>query len=448
MNAHEKFNFKKKEDLVEKIHGLGADIPLAENCSALFEKISIAGRMLPNRLVVNPMEGADSDGRGAPSELTFRRYQRFASGGSSVIWFEATAVRQDGRSNPHQLFLQAETVDAFKRLVEETRSAAERTFGAGRSLLLILQITHSGRNSKPLGTPVPVIAQHNPHLDPPMKLPPDFPVIHDDELVRLQEIFVRAGRLAAEAGFDGVDVKACHGYLVSELLGSFMREDSRYGGPFENRTHFLLETMRQIREAVPGLILTCRLSAYDSLPFPYGFGVDRADPQKEDLTEPKALVRELFKVGLPLLHVSLGIPRYKPQYGRPFDMPVRGGAVPDEHPLTGVARHIRIAGALQREFADLAVIGSGYSWLRQFFPYAAAAAVREKRTSLIGLGRGSLGYPDFARELAEKGRLHPARVCTTCSQCSELLRAGRPTGCTIRDAGLYLREYNDLVKTG
>ena len=118
MNVHEKFNFKKKEDLVEKIRGLGADIPLAENCSALFEKISIAGRTLPNRLVVNPMEGADSDGRGAPSELTFRRYRRFASGGSAVIWFEATAVRQDGRSNLRQLFLQAETVDAFKRLVE------------------------------------------------------------------------------------------------------------------------------------------------------------------------------------------------------------------------------------------------------------------------------------------------------------------------------------------
>jgi len=432
MAAHERFAFRTRDDLLARAQALGLSLPFADAIGPLLEPVRIGGRTLANRLAVLPMEGADGDAHGAPSDLTVRRYRRFAAGGSGLIWFEATAVVQAGRSNPHQLWLTERSQDAFKKLVETIRTEGRRT--TGREPLLVFQLTHSGRFAKPEGKPRPTIAHHSPHLDPLHGLPADHPLIADEELDRLQDGFVRTAELAAAAGFDAVDVKACHGYLVSELLASHTRLRSRYGGAFENRSRFLLETARKIKNRVAGLIVTSRLSATDLVPYPYGFGMDAEHPDRMDLAESKALAGAL--VG-PLLLTSLGIPFWKPAYGRPFDIPVPGGKVPDEHPLDGIARHLRITAEFQRSYPELAVVGPGYSWLRQFFPHVAAAAVRAGEATLVGLGRGAFAYPAFARDLAERGGLDTHRVCTTCSRCTELLRAGRPAGCVVRDREVY-----------
>ena len=254
---------------------------------------------------------------------------------------------------------------------------------------------------------------------------------------RIQEDFVLSAKLAREAGFDGVDIKACHGYLVSELLASFTREHSRYGGSFENRSRFLVETARKIKDCVPGMIMTSRISAYDAIPYPYGFGVDKKSWEKEDLTEVKALIKNLLPIGFPLLNVSLGNPHYKPHFGRPYDLPMEGGYIPDEHPLIGVSRLLRITAELQHEFPVLPVVGTGYSWLRHFFPNVGAAIIGTKKAKIIGLGRGALAYPDFAKDLMEKGTLNRRKACTTCSLCSDLLRKGKPAGCVSRDRKAY-----------
>ena len=70
-------------------------------------------------MAVHPMEGFDAELNGSPSELTFRRYKRYAKGGSGLIWFEATSVNSEGRSNPRQLILNAKNLDAYKRLVKK-----------------------------------------------------------------------------------------------------------------------------------------------------------------------------------------------------------------------------------------------------------------------------------------------------------------------------------------
>ena len=86
----------------------------------------------------------------APGALSFRRYQRYARGGAGLIWFEATAVLHEGRSNPGQLTLTDETVGEFKRLVAESRRIAADAFGSDRRPVWICQLTHSGRYSKPM----------------------------------------------------------------------------------------------------------------------------------------------------------------------------------------------------------------------------------------------------------------------------------------------------------
>ncbi len=440
-SVHERFRFRDRAGLEKRIGELGLDIPLADDLSPLFTPLAVGGKAVANRLVTLPMEGADADPAGAPTDLTFRRYRRFARGGCGLIWFEAAAVRPEGRGNPRQLMASERTAGSLARLVEETRRAAAERFGAGRPLLLILQLTHAGRFAKPEGRPSPVIAQHNPVLDSRMRLSADHALITDSSLDALREDYVRAASLAARAGFDGVDIKACHGYLVSELLAARARADSRYGGPFANRSRFLLETIQKIRVEAPGLLVGTRLNLYDAIPWPFGFGADPAGGDDEDLREPRELSRKLAAAGVSLIAATCGIPAYKSHYGRPFDTPVTGVELPAEHPLVGVARWLRITAAAQTAAPEIRVVGGGYSWLRHFFPPVAAAMVSSGRASLIGLGREAIAYPDWAADLESSGRLDPRRVCTACSKCSEMLRGGSRVGCAVRDAELYAPEY-------
>lgn len=84
---------------------------------------------------------------------------RFAESGAGIIWFEATAVCKEGRANPRQLYLTEENVDTYKILLDNIRKVSIENFGYAP--LIILQATHSGRYSKPNGTPEPIIAYRN-----------------------------------------------------------------------------------------------------------------------------------------------------------------------------------------------------------------------------------------------------------------------------------------------
>ncbi len=440
---HERFDYPDGESLLQMIRSLALDIPFARDLSALFAPIDIAGRRVPNRFAVHPMEGADGDESGTPGALTFRRYRRFAEGGSGLIWFEAAAVRLTARSNPRQLCLTPKNADVFRKLVREVREAAKKNTGSDHEVLLILQLTHPGRYTKKDGKPAPVIAKHHPVLDASQKLPEDYPLIEDEELDRLKEDYARAALRAAEAGFDGVDVKACHGYLVSELLAARTREGSRYGGSFENRVRFLIETIERIRAAAPDLLVTSRINAFDGIPFPHGFGACKGDPGAADPAEPKALMKRLANLGLPLLNVSIGLPRFNPHLGRPFDVPLAGKPLPPEHPLQGVARLLRIAGMLQKAAPDLPVVGTGYSWLRHLFPHVGAGILEARRAAFIGIGRIAIAYPDCVKILMEKGALDPAKMCIGCSRCSQILHDGGFTGCVVRDDKIYGPIYRE-----
>jgi len=441
MSEHERFDFDDAAALLDKARALGVDMPFVDDIGVLLEPIEVAGRRLPNRIALHPMEGCDGQADGSPGELTARRYERFAAGGAGLIWFEATAVVPEGRANPRQLWIAARNVDRFARLLEQTRQTAGRSMGPAHEPLCILQLTHSGRYSRPEGEPGPIIARHCPQLDGRQGLPPDHPLISDDELDRLRGAYLSAAGLAARAGFDGVDVKACHGYLVSELLAGHTRTGSRYGGSFANRARFLLEVVAGIRDRLPDLIVTTRFNAFDGLPHPHGFGASPEAPGAGDLSEPQMLARALGEVGCPLLNVSAGNPYHVPHIGRPFDKPVANAGKPEEHPLAGVARLLRLAATVQRAVPDTPVVGTGYSWLRQHFPHVGAGVLRAGGAGIIGVGRLAFAYPDLVKDLAERGRLEPRKVCVACSGCSQIMRDGGRAGCVVRDQQVYAEQY-------
>jgi 2,4-dienoyl-CoA reductase (NADPH2) len=440
VSEHERFHYQDVDEIRADAVSLGVDLAFDDDLSPLAQPIQVDGREIPNALAIQPMEGCDGERDGRPAELTIRRYERFARGGAGLLWYEATAIEHAGRANPRQLTVTTRTASALKELLDHSLSLAREANGAGFRPLTVLQLTFSGRYSKPDGVPAPVLAHHDGVLDAAMGIPADHPLISDDELERLRDGFVEAARLAYEIGFDAIDVKSCHRYLLSELLAAHTRP-GRYGGSFENRTRLHYEIVEQIQAEVPDLMVTMRLNGYDGHPYPWGWGVSEEDPQVPDLSEPIRFVRGLYERGMRLINITAGNPYFTPHINRPFDIPVRGGKVPDEHPLFGVGRIVDVARQIKRAVPEMVVIGSGYTWLRQFMAHAAAATVRRGDADLVGVGRGAFAYPDFARDLLVQGALDPEKCCITCSRCTQIMRDGGCTGCVVSDREVYAPIY-------
>ncbi len=445
MAAHEKFNFKSFEEMAEKTTELGANIHYQEDISPLFAPVKVGNKIAPNAMAVLPMEGCDSELDGSPSALVERRYLRFAAGGAGLLWWEACAVAQEGRANPHQMMLHEGNVDAFAALLKKTNAIAAEKNGADHKPVNILQLTHSGRYARPEGEKgKPIVPQHDPLLDPRVGLQGDEAVVTDEYLDSLPAKYVQSALLAKKAGFEGVDIKSCHRYLFSEILASHTR-DGKYGGSFENRTRLLRETIRAVRAAVgEDFILACRFNVFDAHPYPYGFGCAQDDMWKFDPTEPMALVKMLCEEGIDLLSNSAGNPYYiYPQVTRPFDLSSMGIPTPEEHPLESTARLFDFTRQIQAAAGDIPVIGNGYTWLRQYFPYAAAANLSAGECKFAGLGRSSFAYPDAPHDLIQTGAMDPQKCCVTCSKCTQIMRDHGMTGCVIKDTEIYIKNFKE-----
>ena len=432
-----KLSYKSLQELKSDIDHFGFDLGVSDNLQILSRPVDLGGRIAPNALVAHPMEGGDSDQQGAPTELTFRKYERAAAGGVGLIWLEAVSVCQEGRSNPGQLYLTEETYPGFKELSEQIYAKAI----PGARPITILQLNHSGRYSKPNGTSQPIIASHKPELDERLGITSDYPLVSDDYMDEIVDKFIRSAILAKKAGFDGVDIKACHGYLLHEFLSCFERAGN-YGGNFENRTRLVLDIIDKIRDAVddPDFIIASRINLYDALPVSKGWGTDSSDYSKVDLTEPIKLVKEMVARGVTLINVTMGNPYFVPHINRPYNL---GAYVPDESPLEGVYRLIDHTAQLQKAVPSAKIVGVGYSWLREFSPYVAAWVLETGGASLIGYGRQFIAYPDFAKDIIETGQMQRKKVCVACSKCAKLKRDNGLCGCVVRDSSAYLQMYLD-----
>ena len=448
MASHERFKFKTLEQIRQKSRDLNLRLEYSEDLSPLALPAKIGKKTAPNRLAIHPMEGCDSLPGGGPSELVERRYMRLARGGAGLIWWEACAVVREGRANELQMMLTKDNLPAFSSLVKQTRKAAAGANGAGFSPVYVLQLTHSGRYSRPKGHKMsPVIPQHDPILDPRCGVKPEDPVVTDKYLDSLVQKYVRSALLAKEAGFDGVDIKACHRYLISELLASYTRE-GKYGGSYENRTRLLRTIIAEVRKACgPDFIIACRFNVFDAHPYPYGFGEDRANPDdfmKFAPAEPMRLTADLRDAGVDLLSNSAGNPYYiYPQVTRPFDTSSMGIPVPREHQLESIQRLFDFTALVQNIAGNIPVAGNGYSWLRQFMPYAGAANIAAGRCAFLGLGRAAFAYPDIPFDILNEGRLKPESCCAACSKCTQIMRDHGCTGCVLKDPEIYAPIYRE-----
>lgn len=439
---HKEFNYTNIDEILKDSKALGLDLYLPDNLDTLKKKVTIGEYEISNSLAFHPMEGTDSKLDGGPDELTIRRYERFAKGGAGLMWFEAVAVVQEGRASPRQLWIYEDNLSEYQKLYEYMDRNMHEALGKDFKQLRIMQLTHSGRFSKPGGQAVPIIAVHNPYLDPIHKLTDDYPVITDDQLESLEEKFEEAAVLAQKAGFQGVDIKGCHRYLNSELFSAFTRQ-GRYGETFEGRTRFLLNIVDRVKARLGSkFIVTTRMNIYDGIAYPYGFGVDKEDYSKMDLSEPLKLIGLLYEKGVRIINLTMGTPYYNPHVNRPYD---KGPYIPQEHQLVGVNRMTQGIATIQKAYPDLAVVGTGYSWLRQFSANYIAGCLEKGYATIAGYGREAFAYPDFARDIIQNGGLKKEKCCIACGKCTEIMRSGGTAGCVIRDAKVYAPIYSQYV---
>ena len=407
-------SFKTADALLAHLATLGITLPFDDppDVAALAEPIDVAGRRCANRFAILPMEGWDGTDDGRPTDLVRRRWRRFGTSGAGLVWGgEAFAVRPDGRANGHQLCQGPSSADDLAEL--------HGLLDPGQ--VTGLQLTHSGRWS---------VESRPPRTDPLLDQRRAGAVLTASELDAIADDYVSAARLAQAAGFDFVDVKACHGYLLHELLSG--------PGALEART----ATMRTIIERVraEGIRVGVRLSTFD-LP-PHRAGADGiGEPEAAEpwgFGDPLALVDHL---DVDLLCVTAGSPYYCPHAQRPAWFPPSDGYAPPEDPLVGVARLLDSAAAIAAARPAVTVVATGFSYLQEWLPHVASASVREGRGALIGLGRMALSYPDLPADVLAGRTLDPRRLCRTFSDCTTAPRNGLVSGCFPLDP--FYKEHAD-----
>ena len=451
----------------DHLRSLGIAIPcdreiVLGNRSPLRQPLEWGHLRIKNRIAVQPMEGWDGTSDGRPTDLTRRRWQRFGRAGAGLIWGgEAVAVSHEGRANPNQLVIADHTQHDLAQLRQILLDEHRTMVGSNADPVIGLQLTHSGRYCRPNvhHRNEPRILYHHPILDRRLGLPADYPLLTDGDIEKIVEDFVRAVVKVAELGFDFVDIKHCHGYFAHEMLSAHTRP-GRYGGSFENRTRFLREVMQGAWSLVPSLAIGVRLSAFDTIPFrpdpqessvnklgrgipelqddllPYrwGFGVSETNPTEVDLSETARFLSLLERLDIQLVNLTAGSPYYNPHVQRPALYPPSDGYQPPEDPLVGVARQMEMAHRMKQLFPNLIIMGSAYTYLQEFLPAVAQAAVRENWVDLVGLGRVVLTYPEILWDATEGNAIKRKRICRTFSDCTTAPRNGLPSGCYPLDS--------------
>lgn len=429
-----------KEAFLKMCEESGTSFPYSEDISCLSGEVRVGTKVAHNRIAYQAMEGCDGTFDGSPDELTKRRYMRFARGGAGIIWFEATAVMNEGRANPRQMYLTDKTKGDFERIVNDIKETCVKENGF--EPLVILQLTHSGRYSKPNGFPEPLIAYNNPIFEGNNPIDKSR-IVTDDYLDALSEALVKGAVDAKDCGFDGADIKSCHRYLLSELLSAYTRE-GKYGGDFEGRTRMLTSTVKEAKKATGrNFIITSRLNIYDGFEYPYGFSVKEGEGITPDYTEAKELVKILVENGADLIDMTMGNPYFNPHVNRPF---AKGTYEPPEHPLFGVQRMLDGISEVASVIKGTPVICSGISFLGKVSPNVVAGYVKDGKFDFAGYGRETLAYPSVANAITSGEGLNPSKLCICCGKCTEIMRCkdGTP-GCVIRDSEVYMPLYKKFV---
>jgi 2,4-dienoyl-CoA reductase-like NADH-dependent reductase (Old Yellow Enzyme family) len=198
---------------------------MADSCEWLFRKRAIGSKTAPNLLVVQPLERADGTAEGKPTESAYGWYRKLAAGHWGILFVENTTCSDDPAEkghSPNGFLLTESNLPDFRRLVREIKEISPET-------VLLLQLSTGAAGNDSAGNR-------------------GFMSLSASTIGRLQTSKVNGAVLAAEAGFDGVDFKLCHGHLTFQLLSEANTRHDEWGGKtLRERARFVTEAVQRIR---------------------------------------------------------------------------------------------------------------------------------------------------------------------------------------------------------
>lgn len=368
--------------------------------AGLYTPLELRGRRAPNRILAQPMEINAASAGGALGEALRRRYLSLVRGGWGIMFLEAIAISREGLARRNGIVLNEKTVTDLASLIAEIRQINPHT-------LVFAQLTHAGR-----------LCAEPSHRVKAYDDDSGIRLLDRGEIESIRDDFIEAAARCVQAGFDGIDIKACHGYLGGEMLRPRNTRADQYGGGAENRARFLAMIVEAVRKKYSRLIVGSRISLYEGI----RGGCGTASPEEliEDPGDMMEILSMVVDAGADFINVSAGIPSQTPLLTRPM-----------KDNIFEAYRHFRYAGLVKERFPSIAVIGSAYSAGREEGAAWAEENIARGRADFAGFGRQSLADPLFP----EKLRSDPASInfCTLCGGCSRLLAAQRRVRCVVYD---------------
>lgn len=358
---------------------------------ALFSPGRIGNLQLKNRIVMAPMATNFASCSGEVTDSLLEYYRERARGGCGLIIVEAACVDTPvGREGLNQIKVDdASCITGLQRLAEEIK-----IFGCGA----FLQLFHAGRQTSSLLTEgQPIVA--------PSALP--CPMIKEipkalemEEIQALRDKFIAAAAYAYQAGFDGVELHAAHGYLINQFLSPNcnLRTD-QYGGSLTNRMRFLMEITSGIKQLLPDLALAVRLN------------IDDFTAGGLSMDESLEIARQLELAGADMIHCSCGT----------YESGLKS-IEPSSYPE---GWRVYLAHAVKKTI-NIPVTGGGM--IRN--PAHANQIIAEEQTDFVFLGRPLLADPDWPNK-ALQGKLEDIRPCIGCNGCIGNNFKGLGVRCTV-----------------
>ena len=354
----------------------------------------IGAMTVRNRVVMSPMETMYGTPDGLPSQRTRDYFAARAKGGVGLITLGATGVDHRHPETPGGLHLATDdAVDAHRALVEVVHEHGAK---------IQPQIVHAGPDG--LGPEIFGVTSLGPSVIPSYLTGRPSAEISKHQLCEVLDLFKAAVRRATEAGYDGIELHAAHGYM---LLGSFLapqrnrRIDEYRGDSARGRVRVVLEALTAIRSEIgDDLPVTLRVSGYERV------------AGGRPIYETARMAPELVAAGVSAFHVSGGV----------IDRLVTGmvnGAQDGDEVNVGAA-------AAVKQVVDVPVIAVG----RIHDPVRAERILAEGRADFIAMGRPLLADPDLPRKLLS-GQAHRVRRCISCENCIDAMEQRLSVDCAV-----------------
>jgi len=357
----------------------------------LFQPIEVGALKLKNRMVMAPMNDSLAAADGSVTDRMVRYYEERAKGGVGlIITGNAYVEEKKGRISAAQF-------GCFDdRLVPKLSFLAETIHFY--NIPVIIQLVHAGRQADPN------IIEGPPVAPSPLSFPATGVVPQELSIAEIEEIIEQFGRAAVrakQAGFDGVEVHAAHGYLLSGFVSpATNKRTDKYGGNLEGRTRIVVEVIDLVRGLTGDqFVVGVRMNGMD--------GVEGGITVEESLKVAKILEA----TGVDYLHVSAGM-GHLPHLVQQSNHLEQGCLIP-------------YAEAVKREVqTPVIAVGSLTN------PLMAEEVLKEEKAHLVALGRPLIADPDLPIK-AEARRFDDIRTCIRCNVCISRLYESRELACTV-----------------